>query len=77
MKLLSTYGQPTYLVDLGIAHQLFHGILRVEPVAAEDLHGVGGVLVSHVAGVGLGDRRHVRVAHSLGNHLGKKPFTPV
>ena len=29
-----------YLVDLGVPHQLLHGVLRVEPVTAKHLHSI-------------------------------------
>ena len=32
------------LVDLGVAHQLLHGVLRVEPVPTKDLYSIRGRL---------------------------------
>ena len=55
----------THLVDLSVAHEFLNGVLGVESVASKDLDGVGGTLVGHVTGQGLGDRGQVRVAGTL------------
>ena len=72
--LSSKLSKQANLIDLGIAHQLLHRVFRVESVPAEDLHGIRGILVGHVAGVSLGDRCHVGVSHSLKQTMRKNVF---
>ena len=32
------------LVDLGVPHQLLHGVVAIETIASKDLHSIGGRL---------------------------------
>lgn len=62
MDVLSPQKQDyTYLIDLGISHQLFHRVLCVEPIASKNLHGVSRYLIGNISSKGLCNGGVVRV----------------
>lgn len=44
-----------YLVNLGIAHQFFYGIFRVETIASEDLNGIRCDFIGNIGSVAFSD----------------------